>query len=404
MTLVKHWDINLPLEGPMRMPYFLPLTKVMPVSSVSWSVSTCNAKVQLALKNTFLLIAFFVIVFATRTTAQQRPVDYVNPLIGTAPILDKEYLGGNPAPGEELYTGTVRPCAMVPDSNGYFCVGPVTGFDGGYHVRGSGYRFDDSTIMGFTHMNGEYSDENRLLFMPTVGPIKTQPGSRTDPFSGYRSTKDASTEKASPGYYSVLLTTYGVKVELTSTANSAFHRYTFPGSRQANVLIDLANSRPPVSDASVKFIDKHTIEGSQTGGVESAGPYLGRQETVYFRAEFSKDFASSGTWKSGVLAPGTSMASGTPLGAYVTFNTSKGEKILVKVGTSTLSLEDARANLASEIPGNNFEAVRHQSEELWSKLLDRIIVEGGSKGERTNFYTALYRMLEPPISSWFPSD
>jgi putative alpha-1,2-mannosidase len=342
---------------------------------------------------TFQPAVLFLIICVSHAPAQRRPVDYVNPLIGTAPIIDKEYLGNNPAPGEELYSGTVNPCAMVPDPTGYLCVGPVTGFDGGYHVRGSGYRFDDATIMGFTQMNGEYSDENRLLFMPTVGPIRTSPGGRTNPASGYRSAKDTQSEKASVGYYSVILSSYGIKVELTATANCGFHRYTFPLSRQANILIDLANSRPAVSNASVSVVDKHTIEGFQTSGTG----------TVFFRAEFNKDFSSSGTWKNGILAKNSSEVSGTPVGAYVTFNTSARVPILVKVGTSTTSLADAAANLKKEIPpGQGFEAIRRQSRALWSQILDRIVVTGGSEGDRTNFYTAVYRMAAGPKYSWFP--
>jgi putative alpha-1,2-mannosidase len=350
-------------------------------------------KMNMVLKTNFLPAAFFLIVIASHTHAQRRPVDYVNPLIGTAPITDKRYLGNNPAPGEELYSGTVNPCAMVPDPEGYLCVGPVTGFDGAYHVRGSGYRFDDATIMGFTQMNGEYSDQNRLLFMPTTGTIKTSPGSRTDPFVGYRSARDPQSERASPGYYSVFLTTYGIKVELTSTAHCGFHRYTFPVSRQANILIDLANSRPAVSNASVSVVDKHTIEGFQTGGTS----------TVFFRAEFNKDFSSSGTWKNSILTKESSTVSGSPIGAYVTFNTSPRETILVKVGTSTISLADAAANLQKEIPsGTGFEAIKQQSRTLWSQILDRIVVAGGSEGDRTNFYTAVYRMAAGPKYAWFP--
>src|ERR1035438_4946030 len=123
------------------------------------------------------LAVLFLLVAAAQALAQPRPVDYVNPMIGTAPLSDREYAGDNPVAGEQLYTGTVNPGAMVPDPEGYVCVGPVTGYDGrGGHMRGAGYRFDDTTIMGFTQLNGEYSDVNRLLFMPTVGPIKTSPG------------------------------------------------------------------------------------------------------------------------------------------------------------------------------------------------------------------------------------
>ena len=329
---------------------------------------------------------------APSTFAQPRPVDEVNPLIGTAALTDKEYLGGNPVPGEELYTGTVNPGAMVPDPNGYVCVGPVTGFDGGYHVRGSGYRFEDGSIMGFTQLNGEYSDQNKLLFMPTTGPVKTAPGSRADPATGYRSVKDAGREKASPGYYSVFLSTYGIKVELTATANCGFQRYTFPRAEQANVLIDLANCRSRASGAEARILDRRTIEGSQTSG----------KETVYFRAVFSKDFAASGTWKSGAVEPGSASVSGLPVGAYATFQTADDETILVKVGTSTRSLDEAASHLAEEMPGFDFDAVRRQTESLWSTILDRFAIEGGSEGDRTNFYTAVYRLAAGPQYAWFP--
>jgi hypothetical protein len=117
-----------------------------------------------------------------------RPVDYVNPLIGTAPMTDKEYLGNNPAPGEELYYCCVNPGAMVPNTSGHLCVGPVSGYDGErYHVRGSGYRYTDSTLMGFTILNGEYHDDNKLLLMPTTGVIKMIPGTEPiRPKEGFR--------------------------------------------------------------------------------------------------------------------------------------------------------------------------------------------------------------------------
>jgi hypothetical protein len=120
--------------------------------------------------------------------AAMRPVDYVNPLIGTAPMTDKEYLGNNPAPGEELYYCCVNPGAMVPNTSGHLCVGPVSGYDGErYHVRGSGYRYTDSTLMGFTILNGEYHDDNKLLLMPTTGVIKMIPGTEPiRPKEGFR--------------------------------------------------------------------------------------------------------------------------------------------------------------------------------------------------------------------------
>ena len=349
---------------------------------------------HIAFQNKSHSAIIFLLVVVAQALAQPRPVDYVNPMIGTAPLSDREYAGDNPVAGEQLYTGTVNPGAMVPDPEGYVCVGPVTGYDGrGGHMRGAGYRFDDSTIMGFTQLNGEYSDVNQLLFMPTVGPIKTSPGSRFNPAAGYRSERDPLREKASAGYYSVFLATYGIKVELTATKNCGFHRYTFPASGQANVLIDLANCRPQASDAGVTFVDQHTIEGFQ----QCAGT------TFYFHAVFNKGFATRGTWKNGTITTNSAWASGTPIGAYVTFTTAPGEEVLVKIGTSTKGLAAAAQNLAQEIPDLNFNAIRQQTESLWSTIMNRLVVEGGSPGDRTNFYSAIYRAAAGPQYSWFPS-
>lgn len=319
--------------------------------------------------------------------ASLRPVDYINPLIGTAPMLDKDHLGNNPATNEDLYYGSVNPGAKVPDPNGTLMLGPVSGFDGCcYHVRGSGYRYDDSSIMGFTHFNGQYSRDNYLLFMPTVGVIRTDPGTRQNPFLGYRSLKDTLKEKASAGYYTVYLASYGIKAELTATKNCGFHRYTYPESQQANILIDLSNCRPAATDASITIIDKHTIEGYQ---------FTGRIK-IYFKAVFNKDFSSSGTWNHSVLYPELTPGNTKPFGAYATFKTSAGEEILVKVGTSKVSLEDAANNLAQEIPGMDFDAVHQEAVSLWNKVMNYITVEGGTESDRTNFYSCMYRLTEGP--------
>ena len=335
-------------------------------------------------------ILAFVCLAATTAVAQNtslRPVDYINPLIGTAPMLDKDHIGNNPATNEDLYYGSVNPGAKVPDPNGTLCVGPVSGFDGCcYHVRGSGYRYDDTSIMGFTHFNAQYSRDNYLLFMPTVGDIRTDAGTRENPFLGYRSLKDTLKEKASPGYYTVYLTSYGVKVELSATKNCGIHRYTYPESKQSNVLIDLSNCRPAAVDASVTVVDKHTIEGFQQSG----------RYKIYFRAVFSKDFDASGIWNKSVLYPENTLGGGKPFGAYATFSTSAGEEILVKVGTSTVSIEDAAKNLAQEIPGMDFDVVRKAAVAQWDKVLSYITVEGGSETDKQNFYSCMYRLTEGP--------
>src|SRR5512138_2514002 len=128
------------------------------------------------------LLPMLCLVLVSVSLAQspsRRPIEYVNTLIGTAPFDEGEYLGNNPPPGEELYTGTVVPGALAVDA--VVKLSPDTGFDGIFHVRGSSYRHNDASIMGFSHLHHEYNRYANVLFMPTVGPVKTKPGSRDKP-------------------------------------------------------------------------------------------------------------------------------------------------------------------------------------------------------------------------------
>jgi putative alpha-1,2-mannosidase len=333
------------------------------------------------------LFVLLLLVAATNVFAQKHPsvpADYVNPFIGTAPPEEKQFLGNNPPPGEELYYGCVSPAAMTVDP--VVKLGPNTGFDGIFHVRGSSYRYTDTSIMGFTHLQHEYNLNANILFMPTVGSVQTAPGSRENPESGYRSSKDYKREKASAGYYTVFLTRYGINVELTASKNCGFHRYRFPGSSQSNVLIDLsiAQTSNPVQNASLQVVDAAHVSGWQQC----------KGFTVYFYAEFSQPFASYGTWKEGVISPESSSGSGKNIGVYLNFDTWKQGEVLSKVGISLVSQEEAKKNLEQEIPDWNFDQVHQKAFDSWNEVLKRFRIEGGTRGDRINFYTSVYRVVE----------
>ncbi len=107
------------------------------------------------------------------------------------------------------------------------------------------YTWSDNTIMGFshTHYSGVgMTSGGDILFQPTVGnKMQIVPGPADNPDEGYRSRFSHDEETASPGYYSVMLRDYNVKVELTSARRVAFHRYTFPETADANIIIDLGH-------------------------------------------------------------------------------------------------------------------------------------------------------------------
>lgn len=339
-----------------------------------------------ALVFTFVMILPFSFLLQDIQAQSLHPSEYVNPLIGTASMTDAKYLGNNPASGEELYYGCVIPGAMAPDA--LVKLSPISGWQGCcFHVRGSGYKHSDSLILGFTHRNHEYNRFGNILFMPTVGLIRTTPVNEFNRKEDYSSFKDFKSEKASAGYYTVFLTDCGVKVELTATRNCGFHRYTFPKSNQVNIQIDLAIAAemekwqmseingnytvklvpqpPPVQNAGIQILDNRRIAGWQLPN---------NSDTVFFYAEFSKPFISSGTWENDLVKANSILGNGYPIGGYVTFTTSENEEILVKVGISSYGIDDARTKLKQEIPGMDFDVTRKETGQKWDNILTKIEV------------------------------
>ncbi len=104
----------------------------------------------------------------------------------------------------------------------------------------SGYHYSDTSILGFSHnhLTGTgCPDLGNIMLIPTVGELKLVPGDK--PGNGYQARFSHDGEVSRPGYYSVLLPDYQVKVELTATARAGFHRYTFPATTNGHVVVDL---------------------------------------------------------------------------------------------------------------------------------------------------------------------
>jgi predicted alpha-1,2-mannosidase len=185
-----------------------------------------------------------------------------------------------------------------------------------------------------------------------------------------------------------------VKVELTATRRAGFHRYTFPQSDHARVILDLGHQIG--SNSSAEQSELSIYNNNRIEGVKSAG--LGK---VYFVAEFSKPFKYYGTFDNdlktpesgGSLWPYKNGESGKNIGAFVVFNTMEDERILVKVGISYTSVEGARKNLNAEIPAWNFDGIRAKATEIWNKELSRIKIDGATNDQKEIFYTSMYHSL-----------
>ena len=312
----------------------------------------------------FLLLVSSIAVAQSNSSA----FDSVDPFIGTA-------ADGNTFPGATL------PFGMIQWS-------PDTRADGWYH-------YGDKTIRGFslTHISGAgcaiYADV----------PILPGPGAEyanTDSYEGLSSPFSHDHEQAHPGYYGVEFEN-GIKAELTVSTRAGIGRFYFPtGAKQmflfkasASATIDAKNRARDTSEIEIR--SKDTIVGSVQSGGFCGSP---TNYVFYFAAKFQKPFADSGFWGAN-MEKGATSASGHRAGGFVSFP-GGAEPIVMKVGISFVSVKNAEANLAIEIPGWDFDAVRAAAKAAWTKVLDRVQAEGGTPEQRTICYTGLYHMLLAP--------
>jgi predicted alpha-1,2-mannosidase len=321
----------------------------------------------------YFLVFIHLTISGCFVAVQGQSPDYaqlVNPFMGTA-------ADGNTWPGAAYPFGSVQ---LSPDTK-------LTGAG----VCG-GYYYPDSTILGFTHthLSGVGEPEYRdILFMPTVGKVQLLPGVEKGDKSGYKSSFDHLQETASPGYYSVFLKDYGVKAELTVTPRCGFHKYTFPKSDSSHVIIDLVHPGG-AEELYIKKVSDTEIEGLRRSHGWAWDQY------VYFVARFSKPFLSVDIALDEAIIKGASEAKGKNVKASVNFNTKNGEAILVKVGTSAVSIDGARKNLTAEIKDWNFNKITGDAKAAWNKELTKIEVEGDKPEDLKNFYTSMYHAFLNP--------
>ena len=128
--------------------------------------------------------------------------------------------------------------------------------------------------------------------MPTTGnlvldPLKTKKGSK-----GFYSNFSHDKEEASPGYYKVTLDSYEIKAELTSSERVGFHKYTFPESKDANIILDMVYNVYHHNNKNVWTFIRVENDSLVTGYRQTKG--WARTRKVFFAMKFSKAFKSYG--------------------------------------------------------------------------------------------------------------
>ena len=303
--------------------------------------------------------------------------DSVNVFIGTGGH-------GHTFPGATLPHGMVQ---LSPDTR-------LFGWD-----ACSGYYYDDTSIMGFTHTHlsgtgiGDYGD---ILFMPVVGEKPLIAGTAENPDEGYRSRFSHEQESARPGYYQVLLQDDSINVELTATLRAGLHRYTYPKASDARLIVDMEPTihghQHPVTQ--IRVVNDSTIAGMKyTIG-------WAKRHYVYFYAVFSSPFDYKLYSGTEYQSDSTSVTVNTAKAVISFRNLPADGRVLAKVGISSVDEEGARLNVEAEIPNWDFEGVMKQANTAWNEALGKIDIETSDNDSRTVFYTSLYHaFIQPSLAS-----
>lgn len=340
--------------------------------------------------STFFILFVFCTIFSMQS---QEPADYVNPFIGTS-----NYGATFPGPIAPRGMASISPFNVAGPQN--------LPLEKDSRWLSNPYVHENTFLTGFSQVNlsGVGCPElGVILLMPTTGAIETS-------HLKYGSTY--SNEIAMAGYYSTEIDKYNVKAEFTTSKRVGVSKFTFPKG-ESNILLNLGLGLTNEQGAMVKVVSSTEIEGMRSVGSfcynspEAAYP-------VYFVAKFSKPAHKFGVWKKPTTYEGveaqwmgyngktrlmdasTKMVVGDSIGTYFSYNFDKIETVEVKIGVSYVSIENARENLEKETANKTFNDVYKETYIAWNSLLSRIKVEGGSKDDKTVFYTALYHTLIHP--------
>ena len=273
-------------------------------------------------------------------TTPKPALDCVDPFIGT---------GGD----GHTYPGATAPFGMVqlsPDTH-----------NSGWEAA-SGYRDRDTTLIGFshTHLSGTGGvDLGDFLFTPFREPV---------PFS-------KKNETASPGYYRIRV--QDLTVELTALPRTGCQRYTFQGEGERKLWVDLRYNIGDTHPDRISFrqVSYREIEG----GRHVAG--WAPDRWMFFSAAFSAPFLS---------------CESDGEDRYLLTFPADTKELTVVVGLSPTNAEAACRNRLAEAPACDFGRILEASKALWEAQLGKVVVEGGTPAQRTNFHTALYHTLIAP--------
>ncbi len=334
-------------------------------------------------------VIFLFIIAAPLYAQVKDPVDKVNTFIGTT----------GPA-GVKNYGGV---CPYVTTPHGMTNWTPATQEN---FISQLPFRYEQNKIIGFmgshqpTIWMGDYG---YLTILPEVGEAKILPEERAMEIV-------PGSQVGKPYIYSVKLQNNEQKkidVEMTATIRCGFFKFTFsketsPEGNDSHLFIEMSRLKDHFGWIKISKDHREIIgynpDRDNVFAKKHMGPTL-KNFKGYFVIQFEKPFDSFSLWNdsgSVQIFKDKNELSGSNIGAVVDLSTKKDEAIKVKIGSSFISIEQARENLKKEIPDWNFERIKNQTRQEWNKMLSRIEIEGGTPEQQIIFYTAMYHSLVFP--------
>jgi predicted alpha-1,2-mannosidase len=324
-------------------------------------------KLKSMMKRLVNLLAAFIL--SVNCISAQNLTRWVNPFIGTGAV--QSSLSGNNYPGATVPFGMVQ---LSPDTR-----------EAPDWAQASGYDYNDSIIYGFSHtrLSGTgASDFIDILLFPTISDKR-------------KSTFTHQHEQARPGYYQVLLKDEKIQAELTASVHVGVHRYTCSDGDQLKLWLDLDHSANKGSwnrriiQSQLRMVSPTVVEGYRiiTGWA--------KLRKIYFHLEFSQPILSNQLYDGNRMYENTPVINGTELRGLFCFDKKWNKELICKVALSPVSIENARLNMATEVPGWDFEYIARAAEASWEKELKKITIQGTDLQKKI-FYTALYHTMVQP--------
>jgi len=202
-------------------------------------------------------------------------------------------------------------------------------------------------------------------------------------------------EVARPYKYTVDLDS-GTHAEITGTQRSGMMRFRYPAGQKVGFLGVEANLR--LGHGTVRIDpQRQEITGQNPVYRIYAGDGRPAGFSGWVVVQFDQRFEVGGTWSGAKRADGAveQAADSMPLGAFVSFKLPASGVLRVRIGTSFVSLDEARKNLKAEVADWDFDAVAEKAHQAWNLALGAVEIPGNSPDQVT-FYTALYHAMLLP--------